>query len=1577
MKRLLATLVVCLASIACFGQAGGSTVNCPAKFDSKAITVSGTVIPIQNDCGGKSGSFSYIITGSPATMSAVLNGCMRPLPSNSGTAPCTGLNTYTGTTSSIVKPTIDAVYDYFTVTPTWTGGTSPTFGVSSTVSTANSTGTGGGLADPGANGPMKRTALNTTAPATASDMVALWAGGSCSGFLKNDATCSAAGTGDIVGPGSSVSDHFAIFSGTTGKLLKDSLATPAAIATSGSATDLIAGTVPAARLPNPSSTTLGGVQSITATATQFVDSISTSGVPNKRALVSADVPNNAANTSGLAGTATALAANGTNCSAGQLSAGVDASGNAEGCTPAGAGTMTSSGPPTANQVPIFSSGTNLTGITLGAGEVEVGTGSTPISKSGPVKDGRAYFATPYPATPATQDFGLAVNNALSTIGGGASVDFRALSTTTELFSNTDWFAGITNAVGDLYLPCTKITISQPIISNSKQMNVHMCSSSGGSGGNGTIIHLCNTSGGCGTHNYPVFPANTITVLGPLTPTSTNGASGVTFTLSSNSITAGSATFTSDMVNGMIADCQTPPTSCSGAAKIDTFISTTSITVRGVWLGNTASNHAFKIWKPNGTAAIQWGGQGNMSQDMFDQSWIDGQIDLAGVPNSVAFATNNAEERACIDGVSVIGQAQAETGTTGATLAAIVFDHSFLFADVSGGGAGGASHYCVPNPVQLGVGVGDMQYAYIGEGYSLINNKRSGGPQKLNLGTLSGKPGHLLGPVWIDGENTFTLDYAHCEYQSADCVEVGALHPVTGFTVGTIDSANNLGGSLIHFHTGTLGSEVQNACVGEGETKTIIQDDNVSPTTVYASTGVIGTSCAPFYTQGAIVMGTGQSLGLFTTKASATGSSGLNIPHGAAPTSPVNGDFWSTTSGFFGRVNGSTVGPFTASGGSVWSSLSNPSGNLSLTMGSNTSIFNTTSALSQLFGWKNTTAAVVGTSQGSPVLVNCGRAFHGSADVEDCMYLSELPGNGNDAAITFNIGHTGSSTGLVTTQFPGPIASGANGGLGGAFVCPEGTVPTGIASSDIAYCDSTAHRIKAINNNGTATTYGLFTDNLSVFAAGGAIAPASLTVSGLGLGIMHSSSGGAQTSSAVDLSSADATGVMAAGRMPALTGAVTNSSGSLATSPGKIDVTEANGDCLDAGANDTYACNLSPAITAYVTGINYCFKANTANTGAATINFNAIGALTIKKPSGGSITTDLADNDIRAGQWVCGTYDATNYQMTSQLGNTPGAVSSVFTRTGAVVAANNDYSEDQLSGAAAAKTLTETGASNSITRAGVATANSTAPDVFQNTNSTNNNTSIGVAITTPGTSTGQVTLNVNGATSQASLVDFTTGATYAAGVQSGATIVGSILPTGAYQVKGTTAGFHSWTQGSTSSAIAPCNAANTFCLQAPAALTAGLETIAPALAQGMPTRTGVAATIQDGFSGDAGHSAVVTIGSGTSIGSTSLCSTALCLVGTYRVNVYLDITTACGTSGTYSVSLVYTDDTASKTIVVPLQGTGAAAGVVTTTSTNNFGQAAFILRSTGAASINYLTTAVACGSAGPMVGKLYLSTEPVQ
>lgn len=56
------------------------------------------------------------------------------------------------------------------------------------------------------------------------------------------------------------------------------------------------------------------------------------------------------------------------------------------------------------------------------------------------------------------------------------------------------------------------------------------------------------------------------------------------------------------------------------------------------------------------------------------------------------------------------------------------------------------------------------------------------------------------------------------------------------------------------------------------------------------------------------------LGRLVTAAPSLSAAGLNLPHGTAPTSPVNGDLWTTTSGLFAQINGTTVGPLGTGGG---------------------------------------------------------------------------------------------------------------------------------------------------------------------------------------------------------------------------------------------------------------------------------------------------------------------------------------------------------------------------------------------------------------------------------------------------------------------------------------------------------------------------------------------------------------------------------------------------------------------------------------------------------------------------------------
>lgn len=88
--------------------------------------------------------------------------------------------------------------------------------------------------------------------------------------------------------------------------------------------------------------------------------------------------------------------------------------------------------------------------------------------------------------------------------------------------------------------------------------------------------------------------------------------------------------------------------------------------------------------------------------------------------------------------------------------------------------------------------------------------------------------------------------------------------------------------------------------------------------------------------------------------------------------------------------------------------------------------------------------------------------------------------------------------------------------------------------------------------------------------------------------------------------------------------------------------------VDGEASDTYKISLGVEPTDYasIIGVPIVFKANTANTAAATLDINTLGPIAIKKAHDQA----LATGDIEAGQLVIVTYDGTNFQMQSQLAN---------------------------------------------------------------------------------------------------------------------------------------------------------------------------------------------------------------------------------------------------------------------------------------------------------------------------------------
>ena len=106
--------------------------------------------------------------------------------------------------------------------------------------------------------------------------------------------------------------------------------------------------------------------------------------------------------------------------------------------------------------------------------------------------------------------------------------------------------------------------------------------------------------------------------------------------------------------------------------------------------------------------------------------------------------------------------------------------------------------------------------------------------------------------------------------------------------------------------------------------------------------------------------------------------------------------------------------------------------------------------------------------------------------------------------------------------------------------------------------------------------------------------------------------------------------------------------------------DTNGSVASTGSADAYVVAANQTLSAYYDGLEIAFDANFANTGAATLNVDAVSADTIKKHG----DTDLAANDIKVGQKVVVIHDGTNWQMVSPLGNEAASVdvANVFTAT---------------------------------------------------------------------------------------------------------------------------------------------------------------------------------------------------------------------------------------------------------------------------------------------------------------------------
>ena len=79
-----------------------------------------------------------------------------------------------------------------------------------------------------------------------------------------------------------------------------------------------------------------------------------------------------------------------------------------------------------------------------------------------------------------------------------------------------------------------------------------------------------------------------------------------------------------------------------------------------------------------------------------------------------------------------------------------------------------------------------------------------------------------------------------------------------------------------------------------------------------------------------------------------------------------------------------------------------------------------------------------------------------------------------------------------------------------------------------------------------------------------------------------------------------------------------------------------------GSADTYTATPTPAITAYATGSEFNLKVNADNTGASTLNVNAVAAKAIKKYDGAGAVVDLEAGDLQQDQYYKVIYDGTDF-----------------------------------------------------------------------------------------------------------------------------------------------------------------------------------------------------------------------------------------------------------------------------------------------------------------------------------------------
>jgi hypothetical protein len=287
-----------------------------------------------------------------------------------------------------------------------------------------------------------------------------------------------------------------------------------------------------------------------------------------------------------------------------------------------------------------------------------------------------------------------------------------------------------------------------------------------------------------------------------------------------------------------------------------------------------------------------------------------------------------------------------TGTAGLLGTAQTWSAANIFSAATTNFSANTAANTTTGTVTIGNGVSATNVG-IGQGKVVVGTRLVAVAESFSAYGVESTTGGGFAYTTTDQNGIYTVDYRRIGNTAASGSH--NARSLSGSQYGTIASGQTNSGNW----TG-LWAECLRNYVATGDTGTLTQlegaritvghfsTDASTPTTttmkglympLYRSTGSIGTlygihidngstTITPTLAYGlkienttgttAYAIHTGTGLVSFgdevLTVASSTTRAGLNIPHGAAPSSPVNGDMWTTTAGLFVRINGATIGP---------------------------------------------------------------------------------------------------------------------------------------------------------------------------------------------------------------------------------------------------------------------------------------------------------------------------------------------------------------------------------------------------------------------------------------------------------------------------------------------------------------------------------------------------------------------------------------------------------------------------------------------------------------------------------------------